>query len=137
MKDLYVYFSESEYFNEFTSMNAFDPAYEYNLVQFQKLHSEEYGRLNLPGYHIHLIFDVGKEMKCPWCAHDKPTIQHIKNDVGHYDFLYAECPQCLARGPQLKVSSLPMLNDKVVSHYKYFVLSRWANRIAKKIKLEE
>lgn len=143
IKDIYVYFTDKEYMDDFRNLSDFVWPTDYDIVEYSKSLQEEYGKLKLKNINIRLLFDSGRETKCPWCNHPNPEIieeTSLKEEAVEIYRFYARCPNCLARGPALNVNRV-IQNDEAIeykqmilqrtSEYKALVLQRWQMRVPK------
>lgn len=139
MKDIYVYFTDHDYFREFRDHDKFKHPSEYDPIEYQNLQRNEYGKLRLNNFQMRLLFDNGFEPSCPWCNHPKPEVRQVNSKNIEYPFfmLFAECPHCLCRGPRLNISRHLSDNETEIEHYKDYVLNRWAQRQPKRWKINE
>jgi hypothetical protein len=137
IKDIYVYFSDRDYFREVRDNPYFVHPHEYDVFEYANCSREEFGKLKLAnGLQIRLIFDSGREIRCPWCGYPQPEIKNQDSIIAHMIRFFAECPRCLARGPTLNVNRNLFENtDKYLDEYKELVRQRWTVRIPKSVTL--
>jgi hypothetical protein len=134
MKDIYVYFSNTEYLKELWGCPDYIHPYDYDLQEYSRCTREEYGKLNLKnGIQLRLLFDSRLETKCPWCSYPQPEVKQESH--GSKTRLYAECPDCLARGSILNVNSELLENQQTLDEYKKIVMCRWSVRTPKSFTL--
>lgn len=141
IKEIYVYFSDIDFTNEFIKHPDFIALNEYNIKERALCINEEIGKLSLKnGMQIRLIYDAGIEKACPWCGFTKTEIIIEEITIGDITIgditrFFAQCLKCLARGPILNVYPHLLYNQTSIDEFKEIVRQRWACRIPKVVKL--
>jgi len=135
--DIYVFFSDREALEDFRDHPDFIAPYQYDAFEYHHSFPEEYGKLRLKNrLNLKLIFNNGRDAKCPWCGNPNPIVKEIRSnsELEYYKRFQAECPTCLARGPTLTIVASILSDKQIEEQYKDMVKERWANRIPKGLK---
>mgnify|MGYP001569841448 CR=1 FL=1 len=133
-KEIYVYFSNRDFFGEFREHPDFVPPYQYSIYERTLSLRDEFGKLRLKnGMNLRLIYDTGRETACPWCGFPEPEIIKHESRSGFFERFFAQCPKCYARGPLLSVNQQALTNEDVFNEFKEMVKQRWAVRLPKSV----
>src|SRR5690606_12140648 len=109
-KHIYVHIPNLDHTRDLNEDKQFEPVHYYDLISFQKVFENEFGRLKTKDNDFHILHVKIRRKGCPFCNNEIIELTRVIEQV--FSILYAvTCKQCGARGPILSIAKEMKYND--------------------------